>query len=126
MVVYTRRILPAIHKDVLLTFQQNNVVCGYVCCCDSRYMDRTSQCLQDRIRQHVPKSIRNRTGQERKQPDAQVKQLIQYRIVTQRLETICYLTKNVHLTIRTINFLFFPNTIRFPFISLRINFHHSS
>ena len=58
----TRRILPAIHKDVLPTFQQSNVVYEYVCHCDSRYVGRTSQRLQDRIRQHVPKSIRNRTS----------------------------------------------------------------
>ena len=38
-------------------------------------MGRTSQGLQDRIRQHVPKSIRNRTGQERKQPERQGKSI---------------------------------------------------
>ena len=51
------------------TFQQSNVVYEYVCHYDSRYVGRTSQRLQDRIRQHVPKSIRNKTGQERKQPE---------------------------------------------------------
>ena len=35
----------------------------------SRYVCRTFQRLQDRIRQHVPKSIRNRTSQECKQPE---------------------------------------------------------
>ena len=40
-----------------------------VCHCDNRYVGRTSQHLQNRIRQHVPKSIRNRTSQERKQPE---------------------------------------------------------
>ena len=69
VVFSTRRILPAIHKDVLPTFQQSNVVYEYVCHCDSRYVGRTSQRLQDRIRQHVPKSIRNRTSKERKQPE---------------------------------------------------------
>ena len=68
VVFSTRQILPAIHKDVLPTFQQSNVIYEYVCHCDSRYVGRTSQRLQDRIRQHVPKSIRNRTSQERKQP----------------------------------------------------------
>ena len=61
--------VPAIHKDVLPTFQQSNVVYEYVCHCDSRHVGRTSQHLQDRIRQYVPKSIRNMTGQERKQPE---------------------------------------------------------
>ena len=60
----TRRILPAIHKDVLSTFQQSNVVYEYVCHCGSRYVGRTSERLQDRISQHVPKSIRNRTSQD--------------------------------------------------------------
>ena len=69
VVFSTRRILPAIHKDVLPTFQQSNVVYEYVCHCDSRYVGQTSQRLQDRIRQHVPKSIRNRTIQGYKQSE---------------------------------------------------------
>ena len=40
-----------------------------MCHCDSRYVGRTSQRLQDKIRQHVPKSIRNRTSQELKQSE---------------------------------------------------------
>ena len=39
-----------------------------MCHCDSRYVGRTSQRLQDRIRQHVPRSIWNRIGQG-KQPE---------------------------------------------------------
>ena len=69
VVFSTRRILSAIHKDVLPTFQQSNVVYEYVCHCDSRDVGRTFQRLQDRICQHVPKSIWNRTGQKRKQPE---------------------------------------------------------
>ena len=38
VVFSTRRILPAIHKDVLPTFQQSNVVYEYVYHCDSRYV----------------------------------------------------------------------------------------
>ena len=34
-------------------------------------MGRTSQRLQDRIYQHLPKSMRNKTGQEQKQPERQ-------------------------------------------------------
>ena len=55
--------------DILPTIQHSKVVYKYVCHCDSGYVGQTSQRLQDRIRQHVPKSIRNRTGQERKQPE---------------------------------------------------------
>ena len=40
----------------------------YVCRCKCRYVGRTSQRLQDRIRQHVPKTICNKTNQERIQP----------------------------------------------------------
>ena len=64
----TRRILPAIHKDVLPAYQQSMVVYQYVCRCECRYVGRTSQRLQDRIRQHVPKTISNKTNQERIQP----------------------------------------------------------
>ena len=65
----TRRIWPITHKDVLPTLKQSNVVYQYVCRCDSRYVGRTSQRLQDRINQHVPKFIRNKTVQERRQPE---------------------------------------------------------
>ena len=53
VVFSTRRILLAIRKDVLPTFQQSKVVYEYVCHCDSRYVGQTSQRFQDRIRQHV-------------------------------------------------------------------------
>ena len=56
-------------KTILPTFQQSNVVYQYVCHSDSQYMGRTSQCLQDRICQHEPKSIWNRTSKECKQPE---------------------------------------------------------
>ena len=39
----TRKILPAIHKDVLPSLQQSMVVYQYVCRCDCRYVGRTSQ-----------------------------------------------------------------------------------
>ena len=44
------------------------VVYQYVCRCECRYVGRTSQRLQVRIRQHVPKTIRNKTNQEKIQP----------------------------------------------------------
>ena len=40
-----------------------------MCHCDSWYVGQMSQCLQDRICQHVPKSIWNRTSKKRKQPE---------------------------------------------------------
>ena len=45
------------NKDVLPALQNRNVIYQFSCHCDSRYVGRTSQRLQDRIKQHVPKSI---------------------------------------------------------------------
>ena len=36
------------------------------CHCDSRYVSRTSQRLQDRIKQHVPKSIRSCSSSQKR------------------------------------------------------------
>ena len=41
------------------TLIKSNVIYEFVCHCDSRYVGRTSQRLLDRIKQHIPKSIRN-------------------------------------------------------------------
>ena len=61
-VIFTSRPhLPAIKKDVLPTLLLSDVVYNFSCHCDSRYVGRTSQRLQNRIRQHVPKF--NRTSQ---------------------------------------------------------------
>ena len=57
-IVYTtRQLLPAAKKDVLPAFHQSNIVYQFLCHCDSRYVGRTSQRLQQRIKQHVPKTI---------------------------------------------------------------------
>ena len=55
-VVFTsKRMLPIARKDVLPTTLKSSVVYEYSCHCDSRYVGRTSQRLQDRIKQHVSK-----------------------------------------------------------------------
>ena len=57
-IVYTtRQLLPAAKKDVLPAFHQSNIVYQFLCHYDSRYVGRTSQRLQQRIKQHVPKTI---------------------------------------------------------------------
>ena len=57
-VVYsTNELLSATNKDVLPALQKSNVIYQFSYHCDSRYVGRTSQRLQDRIKQHVPKSI---------------------------------------------------------------------
>ena len=61
-VIFTSRpLLPAIKKNMLPTLLSSNVVYNFLCHCDSRYVGRTYQRLQNRIRQYVPKFIR--TGQ---------------------------------------------------------------
>ena len=57
-IVYTtRQLLPVAKKDVLPAFHQSNIVYQFLCHCDSRYVGRTSQRLQQRIKQHVSKTI---------------------------------------------------------------------
>ena len=57
-VVYkTNQLLPVANKDMLPALQNSNIIYQFSCHCDSRYVGRTSQRLQDRIKQHVPKSI---------------------------------------------------------------------
>ena len=46
----------------------SNVIYEYKCECDARYVGRTSQRLSDRIKQHVPHSIRNKITPSRQQP----------------------------------------------------------
>ena len=60
VVFITRLFLPAT-KDVLPAHYHNNVrpIYQFARHCDSRYVGRTSQRLQERIKQHVPRSIRN-------------------------------------------------------------------
>ena len=46
---------PSTKKDVLPSHHCSNLVYLFVCHCDSRYVGRTSQRLQERIKQHIPK-----------------------------------------------------------------------
>ena len=55
----TRQLLLAIKKDVLPSHHHSNVIYQFVCHCDGRYVGRTSQRLEERIKQHVPRSIAN-------------------------------------------------------------------
>ena len=59
-IVYsTNKLLFATNKDLLRALQKSNVIYQFSCHCDSRYAGRTSQRLQGRIKQSVPKSIRS-------------------------------------------------------------------
>ena len=57
-IVYTtRQLLPVAKQDVLPAFHQSNIVYQFLCHCDSQYVGHTFQRLQQRIKQHVPKTI---------------------------------------------------------------------
>ena len=60
--------LPANWKDVLPAHQKSSVIYECKCHCDSRYVGRRYQRLQDRIKQHVSKRLRQHTGSQRIQP----------------------------------------------------------
>ena len=54
LVFTSKRMLPAARKDIPPTIQKSLVIYEYKCHCDSRYVGRTSQRLQNGINQHVP------------------------------------------------------------------------
>ena len=57
-IVYTiRQLLPVAKNDVLPAFHQSNIAYQFLFPCDSLYVGRSSQRLQQRIKQHVPKTI---------------------------------------------------------------------
>ena len=62
-VVYsTRAMLPSAKKDSVPTTQKSCVVYDFSCRCEARYVGRTTQRLADRIKQHVPTSIRKKSN----------------------------------------------------------------
>ena len=64
VIFHTRKILPSIHKDAVPTTQQCLVVYQYLCRCDCLYVIRTSLRLQERITQHITKSIGKKSQQK--------------------------------------------------------------
>ena len=56
----------ATNQNVLPALQKSNVIYQFSCHCDSRYVGRTSQKLQDRIKQHVPKFIRSCSSSQKR------------------------------------------------------------
>ena len=42
------------HKVVFPIFQQSNLINKFQCCCDATYIGHASQCLEVRVRQHIP------------------------------------------------------------------------
>ena len=69
LVFTSKRMLPVASKNVLTTTQKSSFIYEYKCHCDSRYIGRTSQRLQERIKQHVPQWLRQQlTRPRRSQP----------------------------------------------------------
>ena len=68
-VVYnTRVMLPSAKKDCVHTTQRSCVVYKFSFRCEAWYFGRTTQILADRIKQHVPTSIRRKSNTVREQP----------------------------------------------------------
>ena len=59
--------LPSAKKDSVPTTQKS-VVSEFLCRCEARYVGRTTQRLADRIKQHLPTSIRKKSSTIREQP----------------------------------------------------------
>ena len=68
-VVYSaKNMFPSTQKDCVPAHKKSLVVYEFCCRCEARYVGRTTQRLEDRIKQHVPTSIRTKTSAEREQP----------------------------------------------------------
>ena len=73
-VLFTNELLSVTNKDVLPALKKSNRIYQFSCHCDRRYVGRTSQRLQNRIKYHVPKSIRScSSSQKRLLPARQCK-----------------------------------------------------
>ena len=44
---------------MLPSHHHSNVIYKFLCYCNSQYIGRTSQCLEEQIKQHIPRSITN-------------------------------------------------------------------
>ena len=75
MVYNTRVMLPSAKKDSVPTTQKSCVVYEFLCRCEARYVGRTTQRLADRIKQHVPTSIRKKSSTVREQPPRMCKNI---------------------------------------------------
>ena len=69
-----KKILPSFLNDILPAHQRSNIILIYSFFhCDSVYVNRTSQRLEEQIRQHVPKFIRNKIKPQKDFPRRQCK-----------------------------------------------------
>ena len=66
LVFMSKRMLPVARQDVLPTILKSFVIYEYKCHCDSRYVGRTSQRLQDCIKQQFPQWLRQQLTRPRR------------------------------------------------------------
>ena len=64
----TRVMLPSTKKDCIPITQKSWVVYEFSCQCEAWYVGCTTQRLANRIKQHVPMSIRKKSNATREQP----------------------------------------------------------
>ena len=82
-VVYNNRVmLPSAKKDSVPTTRKSCVVYELSRRYEARYVGRTTQKLADRIKQHVPTSIRKKSNTVREQPPRMFKKTILKLIVS--------------------------------------------
>ena len=67
--------LPSVKKDSVPTTQKRCVAYELSCQCEAWYEGRTTQRLADRIKQHVPTSIRKKSSTVREQPPRMCKNI---------------------------------------------------
>ena len=85
-VVYnTRVMLPSAKKMVAYVRSYQSKICviyEFSCRCEARYVGRTTQRLADRIKQHVPTSIRKKSSTVKEQPPRMCKKSVVKLIVS--------------------------------------------
>ena len=74
------KLWPSVHQNprlatVPLRFPPMTLVYEFSCGCEARYVGRTMQRLADRIKQHVPASIRKKSSTVREQPPRMCKNI---------------------------------------------------
>ena len=66
--IVRKRPLRPFKRSAFLPHKKFSVVYEFTCQCDSGYVGRTTQRLEDIIKQHVPSNIRNKTHPQRERP----------------------------------------------------------
>ena len=102
-VFVSRKMLPPSRKNVQPAIQKSTVIYEHKCHCDSRYVGRTAQRLQDRIKQHIPNWLRQHTGSHLTESVSENNPI---QNVTQQLDNTYQKTTDLLPVTIKINFLF--------------------